>query len=133
MRRPARRRGEEMDGMDGFEETIRRYYDAYVRKDRAAIESLLSDDFTFSSPRDDEIDRAAYMARCWPNSRDIKAFHIQKLFRQGDEAFVMYDLEPFRGDRFRNVEYFTRRAGRIGSVRVFFGSGVGTTGEHAGT
>ena len=38
------------------------YYAAYGRKDRQVVEDLLSDDFTFSSPQDDHIDRATYFA-----------------------------------------------------------------------
>ena len=59
---------------------IRRCYGAYESKDRKAIENLLSDDFTFSSPLDDHIDRAKYFERCWPNSSNIHTFRIEKLF-----------------------------------------------------
>lgn len=41
---------------------------AYVRKDRAAIEALLADDFHFTSPMDNALDRQTYFAICWPNS-----------------------------------------------------------------
>ena len=33
-------------------------YDAYVRKDRASIEAPIADDFHFTSPLDNRIDRA---------------------------------------------------------------------------
>ena len=49
-------------------------YEAYVAKDRAAIEKLIADDFHFTSPLDNRIDRATYFARCWPNSAWIKDF-----------------------------------------------------------
>ena len=38
-------------------ELARRSYEAYETGDRDAIEALLSDDFTFSSPADVGIDR----------------------------------------------------------------------------
>ena len=41
---------------------------AYVDKDRAAIEALLDDDFHFTSPIDNALDRATYLQVCWPNS-----------------------------------------------------------------
>jgi ketosteroid isomerase-like protein len=47
---------------------VRKSFEAYRTKDRALIEELLADDFTFSSPDDDRIDRVEYFARCWPNS-----------------------------------------------------------------
>ena len=43
-------------------------YRAYVDKDRAAIEALIAEDFHFTSPLDNRIDRATYFARCSPNS-----------------------------------------------------------------
>ena len=35
-------------------------YEAYVRKDRVAIEGLLAKDFHFTSPLDNRLDRATY-------------------------------------------------------------------------
>jgi hypothetical protein len=42
---------------------VRRYFRAYEAKDRKAIESLLTEDFTFSSPLDARIDRAGHRRR----------------------------------------------------------------------
>jgi ketosteroid isomerase-like protein len=44
-------------------ELIRIYFKAYETKDRSALESSLSADFTFTSPYDDHIDRATYLER----------------------------------------------------------------------
>jgi ketosteroid isomerase-like protein len=41
-------------------ELVRRCFAAYQHKDRAAIEAILADDFHFTSPRDDHIDRREY-------------------------------------------------------------------------
>jgi len=49
-------------------------YQAYVDKDRAAIEALIAPDFHFTSPLDNRIDRATYFARCWPNSATLAGF-----------------------------------------------------------
>jgi len=43
-------------------------YLAYVHKDRAAIEALIGEDFHFTSPLDNHLDRSTYFTRCWPNS-----------------------------------------------------------------
>jgi hypothetical protein len=40
---------------------VRNYFSAYESKDRNILENLLSDDFTFSSPRDDRISRTKYV------------------------------------------------------------------------
>ena len=42
-------------------------YEAYVTKDRSAIEPLIAEDFHFTSPLDNRINRATYFERCWPN------------------------------------------------------------------
>jgi ketosteroid isomerase-like protein len=39
-------------------------YEAYVTKDRASLERILADDFHFTSPLDNRLDRATYFARC---------------------------------------------------------------------
>jgi len=101
---------------------IRKYYGAYEQKDRKAIEPLLTDDFTFSSPHDDHIDRATYFTRCWPNSERIRAFHIEKLFEEGNEAFVLYELESGTEAKSRNTEFFRIEGDKIREVEVYFGS-----------
>ncbi|HEV3424481.1 MAG TPA: DUF4440 domain-containing protein [Paraburkholderia sp.] len=56
---------------------IRRCYTAYEAKDRQALEPLLSESFTFSSPRDDHISKATYFERCWPFSLNVDFFRIE--------------------------------------------------------
>jgi hypothetical protein len=48
-------------------------YQAYVDKDRDAIEAVIADDFHFTSPLDNRIDRETYFKRCWPNDEMIAA------------------------------------------------------------
>jgi hypothetical protein len=59
-------------------------YDAYVAKDRAAIEKLIAKDFHFTSPIDNLLDPVTYFARCWPNSEKIKGFDFINLVPDGD-------------------------------------------------
>ena len=49
-------------------ELIRGYFAAYGSGDRKVIEDGFADDFTFTSPYDDAIDKATYFERCWPNN-----------------------------------------------------------------
>ena len=106
---------------DGPSDLVRKYYSAYETKDRAALEKLLSDDFTFSSPLDDRIDRAAYFKRCWPNSAKVRAFHIETLLEKGGDACVRYECERTSAARFRNTELFKIEGGKIKEVDVYFG------------
>jgi len=96
-------------------------YEAYVSKDRAAIEALIAPDFHFTSPLDNRIDRATYFARCWPNSERVADFKFVRLVRDGDQVIVTY--ESRRKDRsvFRNTEVVTVRGGKIVEVEVYFG------------
>jgi ketosteroid isomerase-like protein len=100
---------------------VRRCYEAYETRQRDLLEGLLADDFVFSSPLDDRIDRKTYFERCWPNSLTTKHFTILQLFVQGNEAFVRYELETTPGKLFRNTEFFRFRGDRLVEVDVYFG------------
>jgi ketosteroid isomerase-like protein len=96
-------------------------YDAYVRKDRATIETLIGDDFHFTSPLDNRIDRSTYFKRCWPNSQSISAFDYVNLVANGDLVFVTYEGSNVDGGRFRNTEILTVRDQKIVEAEVYFG------------
>ena len=96
-------------------------YEAYVHKDRAAIESLIDDDFHSTSPLDNRIDRRSYFERCWPNSQRIGNFQFINLVQHGEKVFVTYDGTNVNGGRFRNAEILTVRNRRIVEAEVYFG------------
>lgn len=96
-------------------------YEAYVRKDRAALEALVADDFHFTSPLDNRLDRKTYFERCWPNSERIASFDYIHLVPYGERVFVTYELTNTDGDRFRNTEILTVREGRLVEAEVYFG------------
>lgn len=100
---------------------VRKYFAAYQARDRKTLNALLSDDFTFSSPRDDHISKDDYFRNCWPKAGEYKAFKIEKIFEMSNEAFVRYSCAPQRGAKFRNTEYFRIRRGKIREVDVYFG------------
>ena len=103
-------------------EIIHAYFSAYERKDRLALEGLLHDDFTFSSPHDPHLDRHSYFERCWPNSINTSAFDIQHLVEGDGDAFVLYECQPTVGAPFSNTEYFRVAEDKVTRVRVFYGS-----------
>lgn len=110
---------------------VREYFATYESKDRKALEGLLSDDFTFSSPLDDQISKKKYFERCWPNSEHHRVFLIEKLFEEGNEAFVTYECERTDGARFRNTEFFRIEGGRIAHIDVYFGSETSKASDEA--
>jgi ketosteroid isomerase-like protein len=100
---------------------VRQAYQAYVDKDRAALETIIADDFHFTSPWDNRIDRETYFKRCWPNSAMIAAFDFVNLTVDGGRAFVTYEGRNTSGKRFRNTEILTIRNHKIVEVEVYFG------------
>ena len=96
-------------------------YEAYVRKDRAAIEALIAEDFHFTSPLDNRIDRKTYFARCWPNSERIAGYDFIHVLSDGERVFVTYELRTAAGERSRNTEILTVRDGHIVEAEVYFG------------
>jgi ketosteroid isomerase-like protein len=99
----------------------KRVYDAYVTKDRDAIEALIADDFHFTSPRDNRLNRATYFSRCWANSHVIDDFTFVHLVADRERVFVTYDLRMKDGSAFRNTEILTIREGKLVEAQVFFG------------
>jgi hypothetical protein len=107
-------------------------YDAYVAKDRPAIERLIAEDFHFTSPLDNRIDRGTYFERCWPNSDWIARFDFIHLVPDGDRVFVTYEGESTEGDRFRNTEMVTVCKDQIVEVEVYFGWSIPHEAEPGG-
>jgi ketosteroid isomerase-like protein len=113
-------------------DTAKAIYDAYVAKDRGAAERLLADDFRFTSPLDNGLDRDSYFAICWPNSADADGFEIVHMVEHGEQVFVTYQSQG-KQTRFRNTEVLTVRNGKIAEVEVYFGWNVPhevPAGEH---
>ena len=101
---------------------IRKYFSAYENKDRKAVESLLSNDFVFTSPYDYRIDRETYFKRCWPYSEQSPTYEIEKMLERGNEAFILYGCKIKNGGRSRNTEFFIIDGDKIKEVEVYFGS-----------
>jgi ketosteroid isomerase-like protein len=107
-------------------EKVRACYLAWVNNDRDLLASLLSENFTFSSPNDDHLNKAQYWEVCWPGSEQIQEINILNLVEQGDEAFARYECRLADGKRFKNTEYFKFDGGKIKAVEVYFGRNVET-------
>jgi hypothetical protein len=96
-------------------------YLAFAAGDRARIEELFGDEFTFSSPYDVGLDRAGYFERCWPGSGRGQPFEFKRLVEVGDEVLVTYESEKPDGSRFRNTEILGFDGDHVRSVEVYFG------------
>jgi len=93
---------------------------AYVDKARDVAEALIAEDFSFSSPLDNAIDRSTYFERCWPNSEHMTHVRFVEAVDDGDRAFVIYEADMGE-KRFRNCEMHTARGGQLVAVEVYFG------------
>jgi ketosteroid isomerase-like protein len=110
--------------MTDIASVARASYDAYVQKDRKVIEALIADDFHFTSPLDNHIDRATYFDRCWPNSEKIASFNFVRLVPDGNDVLVTYEGRTTDGQQFQNTEILTIRGSQIVNVEVYFGWSV---------
>jgi len=102
---------------------IRKYFAAYKQRDRQALEDAFAEDFIFTSPYDDHISKAEYFVRCWPVSASGQMINeIERIFEQGNEAFVTYRVTTAKGESFRNTEFFVFDGERVKSIDVYFGA-----------
>jgi len=105
-------------------ETAKAIFGAYVAKDRKTAEALLTEDFRFTSPLDNALDRRTYFEICWPNSQSTERFDFKHMAEVGDRVYVTYEASVGGGRRFRNTEILTIRGNQIAGVEVYFGWNV---------
>jgi ketosteroid isomerase-like protein len=101
---------------------VRAIFAAYRANDRQQVESVLADDFRFTSPFDDGIDKATYFAKCWRNTDWIAGQELERIFVEGDQAFVTYHCLAKDGKSFRNTEFFVFAGDKVRSIDVYFGA-----------
>jgi ketosteroid isomerase-like protein len=103
-------------------EIIRALFAAYLSNDRKAVENAITEDFRFTSPYDDEIDKPTYFARCWRVSDWVERQELERILAEGDGVFVTYKCVARDGKSFRNTEFFTFEGDRIKRIDVYFGA-----------
>jgi ketosteroid isomerase-like protein len=82
---------------------------------------VMAEDFHFTSPLDNRIDRRTYFERCWPNGDDMAKLDLQRLVVSGEKVFAVYEIRMKDGRRFKNTELVSFKHGRITDVEVYFG------------
>lgn len=105
-----------------IERAIRNLFAAYLASDRQQVSDALADDFRFTSPFDDNINKVDYFERCWRDTGWIARHEIERIFVAGEEAFVTYRCLARDGRSFRNTEFFTFAAGKVCRIEVYFGA-----------
>lgn len=98
---------------------------AYLAQDRDAAFALYAEDFSFTSPQDDHIDKAAFFDRCFPTVDRVREQRMLYVTPADDElVFAYYEYVLKAGPTHRNVEAITVRDGLIRETQVFFGGRV---------
>ena len=106
------------------EELVRKWYAAWEKRDWGPVDSLLADDFTFTSPNgDDHISKSTFKTRCWETQIDfIRHFDLERIITGADDAFVKSLCHTKNGKSFRNVEYLRIKNGKLESIECYFGA-----------
>ncbi|HEY1871125.1 MAG TPA: nuclear transport factor 2 family protein [Chitinophagaceae bacterium] len=108
------------------EKIIKKFWAGFEKKDWNIIASQLSDDFTFTSPNDDDhIPASKFKEKCWANGiKFFKNIEYNKITVDGKSAFVMYTIHGMDNQVIHNVEYYTFSNGKLKSIETFFGPGM---------
>lgn len=110
---------------------VKKALQAYVDKDRDAIEAVIADDYRFTSPLDNSIDRETYFTRCWPNSERMENMTYIDGAESDDTAWVIYEATS-SSKRFRNAEMHKTRGGKLVATEVYFGWDLPHTASQGG-
>jgi ketosteroid isomerase-like protein len=106
------------------DEIVRKWYAGWAKKDWGPLDSLLADDFTFTSAAgDDHISKSTFKTRCWETQIDfIGHFELERVTTGADDAFVKYLCYTKDGKSLRNVEYLRIKNGKLQSIECYFGA-----------
>jgi hypothetical protein len=106
------------------EEIIRNWYAAWEKKDLGTFNTLLADNFTFTSAAgDDHINKSTFKTQCWDTQVDfIEHFDLEGIATGRDDAFVKYLCHTKNGKSFRNVEYLRIKSRKLQSIECYFGA-----------
>jgi ketosteroid isomerase-like protein len=97
---------------------------AFQEQNRPAAEALMADDFVFTSPQDDHIDKSAWLERCFPTADHFDSPGTTLQIAEIDgQVFHRYEY-AVDGTRYRNMEATRVERGRVREVEVYFGGAV---------
>ena len=117
------RHGRSVEAMSDID-VAKASFDAYQRQDANAMLRILADDYKFTSPQDDGIDRDAFMERCFRTADRFATNQVLELVSTPSGVLYVYEYELADGGRFRNVELIRVQGEQIVETQVFFGGRV---------
>jgi ketosteroid isomerase-like protein len=96
------------------------FFDAWTSKDFDRARVLLHDDVSFDGPIDSFSDADSYLASLRQLSGIVTGAEKQKVFVDGDDVCVIYDLKTMPVPSSRTCEWYRVRDGKIAAVAVVF-------------
>ena len=96
------------------------FFGAWTTKDFSRARELLHDDVSFTGPIDTFSDADSYIASLRQLSGIITGVDKHKVFVDGDDVCVIYDLKTAPVPTSRTCEWYRVRDGKIASVSVVF-------------
>jgi ketosteroid isomerase-like protein len=98
-----------------------KFFKAWTSGDFETARGLLHDDLSFKGPIDTFDNADAYIGALRGLSQIVKAAEEQKVFVDGDDVCVIYDLVTATpAGTAPTAEWYHLRNGKISAVRVFF-------------
>ena len=103
-------------------DVVRMLVQSYLAQDATTADEMIADDFTFTSPQDDHIDKATFFERCFPASVQLDSYRLVDVVPTEGDVFIRYEYVSLQtGKRHSNVEVHTVRDGQVTEIQVFFG------------
>ena len=96
------------------------FFAAWMGKDFDRARALLHDDLSFQGPIDSFDDADAYIQAIRGLSQIVTGADKRKVFVDGDDVCVIYDLKTAPVPSAPTAEWYRVRDGRIASIQVFF-------------
>ena len=96
------------------------FFDAWTSKDFERARALLHDDVSFDGPIDRFDNADAYLQSLQQLSGIVTGAEKQKVFVDGDDVCVIYDLKTAPVPSSRTCEWYRISDGKIASVSVVF-------------
>jgi ketosteroid isomerase-like protein len=96
------------------------FFDAFAAKDAGAARELLHDDLHFVGPIDEFHDADSYLRSIQQLGQIVTGVDRRKLFVDGDDVCLIYDLHTRPVPDSRVAEWYTVRDGKIASIQVVF-------------
>jgi ketosteroid isomerase-like protein len=96
------------------------FFDAWTSKDFEGARTLLHDDVAFEGPIDSFSDADSYLASLKQLSGIVTGAEKLKVFVDGEDVCVIYDLKTAPVPSARTCEWYRVRDGKVASVSVVF-------------